>query len=183
MDEIARRSGVTKRTLYYHFRSKDDLVAAWLHALDAAVSKRYHEWLHAVSGPIEERLAHMFGALARHTRDPRWKGCGFARAANELAGLPGHPGVRAAQRHRRQFESWLAAELHADGIEDHERLARRMILLIDGAIVQALLHHDPSYVEEAGETAVQLVVASRSARPMTARSDEDARADGRRAVH
>src|SRR5215472_2263493 len=30
MDAIAERAGVTKRTLYYHFRGKDDLVAAYL---------------------------------------------------------------------------------------------------------------------------------------------------------
>jgi len=30
MDAIAERAGVTKRTLYYHFRSKDDLIAAYL---------------------------------------------------------------------------------------------------------------------------------------------------------
>ena len=30
MDVIAEEAGVTNRTLYYHFRSKDDLIAAWL---------------------------------------------------------------------------------------------------------------------------------------------------------
>ena len=32
MDRIAERAGVTKKTLYYHFRSKDDLLAAYVEA-------------------------------------------------------------------------------------------------------------------------------------------------------
>jgi len=34
MDAIAARAGVTKRTLYYHFRSRDHLIAAYLAARD-----------------------------------------------------------------------------------------------------------------------------------------------------
>ena len=34
MDEIAAAAGVTKRTLYYHFRSKDSLLAAVLHQVN-----------------------------------------------------------------------------------------------------------------------------------------------------
>ncbi len=32
MDAIAAKAGVTKRTIYYHFPSKDDLIAAYLAA-------------------------------------------------------------------------------------------------------------------------------------------------------
>jgi AcrR family transcriptional regulator len=157
MDAIAERAGLTKRTLYHHFRSKDDLVAAYLTALDQPVRERYALWLGAVRGPMEDRLRHMFAALAGHAGNPRWKGCGFARAANELAGLPGHPGVAVAKAHRKRFEAWFAQELEADGLAEPARLARRLMLLIDGAIVQALLHHDPAYMREAGEAAAELV--------------------------
>jgi len=161
MEQIASRAGVTKRTLYYHFRSKDDLVGFWLEQLDKSVRANYRLWLHSAPGRIEARLRHMFGRLAELTCNPRWKGCGFARAANELAGLPGHPGVIAAKTHRKRFEAWFVEELRADGIEPAERLARRMVLLLDGAITQALLHHDPAYVHEAGDTAADLVHAAR----------------------
>ncbi len=161
MEEIAARAGVTKRTLYYHFRSKDDMVQLWLEKLDHTIRQNYRFWLHAVPGPMEVRLRHMFGSLAALASNPRWKGCGFARAANELAGLPGHPGVIAAREHRRRFEAWFAEELRGDGIEPADRLARRVILLLDGAITQALIHHDPDYVLEAGATVADLVRAAR----------------------
>jgi AcrR family transcriptional regulator len=168
MEALAGRAGVTKRTLYHHFRSKDDIVAAWLAVLDEAVRSRYERWFHAVPGRVETRLRHMFLSLAEHARDPRWKGCGFARAASELAGLPGHPGVRVAQAHRKGFEAWFARELAEDGVAEPERTARRLMLLLDGAIMQALLHHDPAYMEEAAETAVDLVRAQRVIAPAPA---------------
>lgn len=166
MDAIAAQAGLTKRSLYYHFRSKDDLVAAWLEGLDGEVRARYRAWLGS-AGPIEARLRHMFARLADHARDPRWKGCGFARAACELAGMPGHPGVRAAQAHRKRFEAWFAEELRQAGVEPAEALGRRLIVLLDGAIVQAMLHHDPAYVEQAGIAAADLVAGARrgAARP------------------
>jgi hypothetical protein len=36
-------------------------------------------------------------------------------------------------------------------------LARQVILLMDGAFATVLLHHDPSYMEAAGEAAFALV--------------------------
>jgi AcrR family transcriptional regulator len=161
MDEIARRAGLTKRTLYKHFRSKDDLIAAYLEALDEPVRRRYEGWLHAVPGPLESRLRHMFGALAIHARNPRWKGCGFARAAHELAGFPGHPGMVAARRHRAAFERWFAEELRAEGIGPEDTVARRLMILLDGAITLTLVHHDPAYMKEAGNAAADLVASGR----------------------
>src|SRR3569623_2126961 len=90
MDRIAERAGVTKKTLYYHFRSKDDLLAAYVAARDTVVIERYRNWA-GTSGSVGERMERMFGHLARWAVDPRWRGCGFTRVICELAALPGHP--------------------------------------------------------------------------------------------
>lgn len=161
MDAIAAQAGVTKRTLYYHFRSKDDLVADCLSRADRPVRERYAAWLGPADAPIERRIRRLFEALARRVDDPRWKGCGFLRAANELAGSPGHPAIAIARAHRSALESWLAATLSAERIADATRLARRLVLLLDGAIVQALLCRDPAYVAEAGDAAADLVMYHR----------------------
>lgn len=161
MDGIAARAGVTKKTVYNHFRSKDDLVAAWLTALDEEVRGRYAASLGPSGRPFEVRVHGLFARLADLARDPRWKGCAFARAANELAGLPGHPGVVAAKEHRRRFEAWFEEELRADGLAEPARLARRLIILFDGAVTQCLLHHDPAYADEAGQAVTEMVSAAR----------------------
>ncbi|MBS0641682.1 MAG: TetR/AcrR family transcriptional regulator [Proteobacteria bacterium] len=156
MEDIAARAGVTKRTLYYYFRSKDDLIAACLDKLGEVERDRFASVLSPSAGSLEARVRSLFATLARDVRDPRWKGCCFARAAGELAGLPGHPGILAARKHRQAFEAWLRRVLAAEGLAEPAVLSRRFLLLLDGAIVQGFLHHDPEYVLEAGEMATLL---------------------------
>lgn len=161
MNDVAERAGVTKKTVYNHFRSKDDLIAAWLETLDIEVRRRYAISFGPNDRSFELRIQGLFERLSALARDPRWRGCAFARAANELAGLPGHPGVAAAKAHRRHFETWFEEELRADGLANPAQLARWMIILFDGAVTQSLLHHDPAYALEAGQAAAAMVTAAR----------------------
>jgi AcrR family transcriptional regulator len=151
VDAIAERAGVTKRTLYYHFASKDELIAAYLDGRDGMTLARYQRWF-AETGegrPLAERLGDMFARLADWSRNPLWKGCSFARAASELAGEPDHPAFAVASRHKKRFEAWLADLIAEAGIADSAAAARRIMLLLDGAASQSLIHRDPSYAEAA----------------------------------
>ncbi len=168
VEAIAARAGVTKRTLYVYFRSKDDLIATYLAMLDVATRARYEAWLSG-DDAIETRIFRMFDRLAAWASDPRWKGCGFTRAATELAGLPGHPGVTAAKAHKKAFEAWLDDEFAQEGLAGRTSLARRVMVILDGAIAQALIHHDPAYIREAGALASEIVSDARmTAVPLTA---------------
>lgn len=160
VDAIAERAGVTKRTLYYHFDSKDALIAAYLDMRDRSTVERYRGWLGDPALPMPERIAMMFASLADHAGKPKWRGCGFTRAAVELAGQPGHPAVQMAAKHKRRFEAWLEHEFRSDGMAEPQRLARQVALLIEGAIAQMLIHGDVSYALAAGEAAATLVSAS-----------------------
>jgi AcrR family transcriptional regulator len=161
VDAIAERAGVAKRTLYKHFRSKDDLIEAYLRKLDES-SRRTFEFLLGEPGrPAEQRVANLFRELGGLVVNVRWKGCGFAKAAIELAGLPGHPAAKVARDHKRTFELWLAELLKADGVPGPEKLARRLMVLVDGAITQGVIHHEPAVALEAREMAVELIAAAR----------------------
>ena len=163
VDAIAERAGVTKRTLYYHFASKDDLIAAYLEARNEPTLGRYRAWFESIPGTLSERIAGVFAELARFAANPRWKGCGFARAAAELAGLPGHPAIAAAAKHKRTFEAWLADLLAAEDVADRRLVARQLMVLLDGAITHILIHRDPDYAIAAGRAAATLVDAARRA--------------------
>jgi AcrR family transcriptional regulator len=159
VDAIAEKAGLTKRTLYYHFKSKDDLIAAYLDSRDQPNLKQMAGWFEAAEGGADHKVEAIFTNLARVARHPKWKGCGFLRTAAELASMPGHPAVRAGSRHKTKFEKWLAAELSARSVTAPHMLAREIVLLMDGAFSSMLIHHNPDYIKAAGHAAATLVRA------------------------
>ena len=50
VDAVAEKAGITKKTLYYHFRSKDDLVAAYLAARDQPNLELFKRWFDEADG-------------------------------------------------------------------------------------------------------------------------------------
>src|SRR3546814_2831493 len=85
MDAIAEKAGVTKRTLYYHFQSKDDLVAAYLEGRDQPNIALFKRWYAETEGDLADEVRGIFYKLAQSARHPKWKGCGFLRTSAELA--------------------------------------------------------------------------------------------------
>ncbi len=157
VDAVAERAGVTKRTLYYHFKGKDALVAAYLAARDGPTLAWLTGAAARAEGDLAARIAAMFKALARWGRSAEAKGCPFARAAAELAGQPDHPAHDAARRHKTSMEDWLQGEIAAAGLTQAEMRARQIMTLVDGAITQMLIHRDPAYAEAAGAAAAALL--------------------------
>src|SRR5688500_4990300 len=90
VDAVAAKAGVTKRTLYYHFTSKDDLIAAYLQVREQPNLARFRRWYSDAEGGAAEKTRAVFRNLARAARRPSWKGCAFLRTSAELANMPGH---------------------------------------------------------------------------------------------
>ena len=149
MDEIAAGTGVTKRTLYYHFESKDALLAAVLEA--------QHAFGDRLSGSPEAMVEAIFRDLAVWSDRPRWAGSGFTRLVVELADLPGHPARAIARRHKATLEAELARLLERAGIARPRDCAREIWLLSEGAISLLLVHGDRRYAAAAGQAALKLL--------------------------
>ena len=86
VDAIAKRAGVTKRTLYYHFASKDELVATYLEARDQPTLKRLKSAMRARD--LASSVRALFKLVGNSGALPSWKGCAFIRVIHELAGQP-----------------------------------------------------------------------------------------------
>ena len=171
VDAVAAKAGITKRTLYYHFTSKDDLIAAYLAARDQPNLALFRRWFDETQGDIAAKIEAIFRNLAVAARHPRWKGCGFLRTAAELADLPGHPALKIGAAHKKRFEDWLRLELEREALADAGLLARQVVLLLDGSFAVVLLHRDPDYMEAAGKAAATLVTTAlgdRTSRPSVA---------------
>lgn len=157
VDAIAGKAGITKKTLYYHFKSKDEIVAAYLASRDQPNLKLYEKWFDEAEGDLADKVESIFVHLAQSARHPKWKGCGFLRTAAELANMPGHPAMRVGAAHKKKFEAWLAKRFAAEDHAQAESLARQVALLMDGAFSAMLVHRDPAYAETAGLAARALI--------------------------
>lgn len=160
VDAIAEKAQLTKRTLYYHFKTKDDLIAAYLESRDQPNLALFAKWFHEAEGPIGSKVEAIFIQLAKAAKHKKWKGCGFLRTAAELANMPGHPAIKIGSAHKKKFEAWLAGILEASDALEPALLARQIVLLMDGAFSIMPVHRDTAYIEAAGNAAVSLVNAS-----------------------
>jgi AcrR family transcriptional regulator len=157
MDEIAARVGITKRALYQHFRSKDDLMAAVLvYASDLAM-KRLRDFRRRPAANVTEFIDSYFTQLGDWGAKPKYSGAGFTRVVVELADLRGHPARAIARKHKLAVQKWLAEQLGGTGVSSEIDRAREVMLLTEGAMALMLIHGDRSWAVAAARAAKILI--------------------------
>lgn len=156
VDAVAEAAGVTKRTLYNHFPSRDALIAAVLEAQADFAEAEVRRWCRKGSATPEELVADIFADLRQWAATPGWRGSGFTRAAMELAWAPGHPARAAAAMQKLTVERSLAAALTEAGAAEPARLAKALVLLIEGANALRLIDGDETWFYSAETAALAL---------------------------
>lgn len=154
VDTIAEAAQVTKKTIYDRFRSKDNLISAYLERRD----QQYRQWLadwiteHADVEP----LLSVFDGLQVWMTERGPRGCAFVNAYGELAD-PDHP----AQRIARDQKAWLRDYLQELAtVAGHDRpadLASQLLALHEGAVVLYSAGADPRAATAAREAAAVLI--------------------------
>jgi AcrR family transcriptional regulator len=136
VDEVIERAAVAKATLYRHFRTKDDLVLAFLEERERLWT---YDWVEAEAkkrgSTPEEQLLAIFDVFDGWFRQDDFEACSFINVLLELG--PGHPAGRACLGHLENIRgvvSRLAAEA---GLRDPEQFARSWHILMKGSIVSA----------------------------------------------
>ena len=161
VDEIAAAAGITKRTLYYHFKSKDALLAAVLASQHERTFAAFQTFGVELSGRPEQIVDALFRELATWSAKPQWAGSGFTRLVIELADLSGHPARSIARQHKAALEKHLAELLATAGVMSPHERARELLLLTEGAMVMILIHNDRRYADAAAAAAKRLVSRTR----------------------
>lgn len=155
MDLLAAETGISKTTMFKHFRSKDELILATLRLRD----ENFRNWLfrrmEKASSPQEQLLA-MFDALAEWFAEPSFSSCMFIKASSEYPDCSHPIHVQAAQHKQLLFRQ--VEKIAADaGARDPAELARVLLLLKEGAIVTAHIGHDPDPAGSAKRVARSMI--------------------------
>ncbi|MEV8319793.1 TetR family transcriptional regulator [Streptomyces sp. NPDC059900] len=157
VDLIAEHSGVTKRTLYNRFGSKDHLVAAYLTQRD----QRWRSVVRAAvdaSGTPAEAVTAPFEAL-RTWSQTNTRGCAFINALAELPD-PAHPAHRIAADQKLWLLNLFAELAAAAGCSSPDTLAARLLVLHEGALATQPLALDT--LAQAADLARALTQAGRA---------------------
>lgn len=155
VDAIAERSGVTKRTLYDRFGSKDALVLAYLRDRDAAWSARWEE--RVASSPAPRTLT-VFDSYA-HDVDPAGLGCAFLNAAAELP--PSHTGWTVIREHKKRVADRIGELVAEDLGAQAPEVAEMIFLMLEGAIAHQRVDGDSQRLEDARRLAGALLTGPR----------------------
>jgi len=162
VDTIIAESSVAKMTLYRHFPSKDDLIAAYLERSN----QRFWAWLEGEMAGVADpraRLLRAFRALGRQATSPSCRGCGFQGAAAEFPD-PAHPAHKVALAHKRQILERFTALGREAKLRSPETLARQLLLLMDGAWVAARMFGPRNPAAGVAEAARALIAARSTTR-------------------
>lgn len=151
VDTVAAEAGVSKRTLYNHYPSKDALIAAYLTARFRHIAPS--------DAPAREQILANFERLERMIADGSFRGCPYVNAVTEL-GDPKHPAAQLALQFKEQRRQWLRSLLERMGVKDPDALATQLQILAEGVLATALVRGDPSAARSARAAAAILLDAA-----------------------
>lgn len=160
IDRIIAEAGVAKMSLYKHFPSKDDLILAVLRYREEQVLAFFAAAMGRHERRTKDKLRAFFAALKDWFESPGFRGCAFQNAAVELAD-PTHAGTRFVRDHKRRFQEFLAG-LVADSLgRGAASVAPAVGLLVEGAIVTAVIRGSADPVDVARDAALKLVAGAK----------------------
>jgi AcrR family transcriptional regulator len=159
VERLLADTGISKRTLYKYFRSKEDLiVAAIAYYQDTLFGTLPGELRRVASDPQGQLLA-IFELRREAFERGDFTGCFAINAKVEFESK--HGGVESAcVRYSRDLEALMRGLCEQAGYTDPQQVARQLTLLLEGTIIYAQIHRDASVAVTARETAVTILATA-----------------------
>lgn len=156
MDRLVAETGISKTSMYKHFRTKEDLILAVLRLRDENFRNWLYRRMEELADTPEGQLIAMFDALEEWFSETEYKGCMFIKASSEYQEAS-HPIHKQSAEHKRMLEDHILDLTRKSGLREPGRLARQLLLLKEGAIVTAHLQHTDNPARDARHAAVELI--------------------------
>ncbi|MFI5554497.1 TetR/AcrR family transcriptional regulator [Streptomyces sp. NPDC051738] len=135
VEALCRTAGVSKRSMYQLFASKDEVLAASLERRLPVYEARLASGAQDAGTP-RERILHVFEQLEKASTEAAYQGCPYLAALVELKD-PDHPASAVARVAKERLQGVFRAEAEEGGARDPELLARQLMLVFDGASARA----------------------------------------------
>ena len=165
IDRIIAEAGVAKMTLYNHFSSKDDLILAVLEYREEKFDALFEKWMKRHIEAGMDPLEAFFAALKDWFSSKGFRGCMFINSCVELADAQ-HEGSKFSASHKQRFHEMLKQIItQTAGDKAAETIAPAIALLVEGAIVTAVMEQSSKPADVARDAA--LVLVSKSSRKRT----------------
>ena len=163
IDTILAKAGVSKKTLYRHFRSKEELILAALKKYDGLFRNDFMRQVEARAATPRDRLLAVYDVAADWFAQDNFFGCMFINAVGEYsaADTPIRQVCKDFKRQVRRYIEDLCAEL---GAENPAGLADELAMLFEGAIVTAQVSDKREAAAQIAKTAAAALIDQATAR-------------------
>ena len=156
MDKLVRETGVSKMTIYKHFRTKEDLILAALRLRDEEFRNNFFRSVEKDAKTPKGRLLAIFDTVEDWINGSDFKSCMFIKATSEFQD-PKHPIHMAAAEHKRALLEYFDDLAQEAGAEDPRTLARQLLMLMEGETVTAFMLGKNGIAEDAKKAAKVLI--------------------------
>jgi AcrR family transcriptional regulator len=132
VDAVVLEAGISKRTLYKHFGSREQLIAAYLERRGAREPET------PMPGDELSEILGVFKRFERWFAREDFRGCPFSNAIAELGGDAKHPALAVACDIKHRNTAWFELRLRALGAAQPAALATQLSILVEGAVALAV---------------------------------------------
>jgi AcrR family transcriptional regulator len=169
IDTILGRAGISKKTLYRHFRSKDELILAALKKYDGLFRNNFMRQVEARVEDPRDRLLAIYDVAGDWFVQDDFFGCIYINATSEFS-APGTPIRKACQEFKAMIRGYIEDLCEQAGASDPAALAAELAIVLEGAIVTAQVAQDGGKAAKVAKSAAAALVDKAIREPKSALS-------------
>lgn len=167
IDLILEKAKVSKRTLYVHFRSKDELILAALRHYDGTFRNQFMSQVEKSAKSPRERLLAVYQVAQDWFMQNNFYGCMFINAIGEYSENDS-PIREVCREFKRLMRKYIEELCNEAGLSDPNELANELSLLLEGAIVTAQITKNPESAAVARNAANTIIEQHSPSSPVAA---------------
>jgi AcrR family transcriptional regulator len=156
MDMLVKETGISKTSMYKHFKTKDDLILATLRLRDELFRNTILRRMEELSDTPKGQVLALFDALGEWFLSEEFRGCMFIKASSEFQD-PSHAIRRQSAEHKLLIAEHIQKLLSEADYDSADVLTRQLMVLKEGAIIAAHVSQSSTAAKDAKDVAFMLL--------------------------